>query len=99
MPLTGEQLVAARAMVRMARSDLASEFNLPIAAVRRMERTVGPLSDHAETAIALRRALERHGAIFVDAGADEPMGPGVHLRSGMPSTVIALDALDSSNDE
>ena len=64
-----------------------------------MESTVGPLSDHAEAVTAVRRALERHGVVFVDAGADEAIGPGVHLRSGMPSTIIALDALDSSNDE
>ena len=96
--MTGEQLVGARSMLRMTRSELSSISHVPVDAIERMDFTVGSLSDHAGAAAAVRRALERHGAIFIDAGADEAIGPGVHLKSGMPSTIIALDALDSSND-
>lgn len=98
MSLSGEQLIAARCMLRIGRPELSRRSSVSIEALRRMERTSGPLSEFTEETIAVRKALEEHGVIFIAAGADQPLGPGVRLRGGMPSAIIALETLNASND-
>lgn len=77
MPITGEQLRAARAIVRLEQSELALEAGLSVDTVKRLERIVGPLSANVTTIESLQSALERAGVIFVCENGE---GPGVRLR-------------------
>ena len=74
--LTGEQLKAARALVRMemkAVAEAAGSFDT----VKRLEMFRGPISANTNTEAALRRAFRDVGVIFIDENGD---GPGVRLR-------------------
>jgi transcriptional regulator with XRE-family HTH domain len=77
LAITGEQLRAARAIVRLEQSELALEAGVSVDTVKRLERMVGPLSANVTTIESLQRALERAGVIFV---AENGEGPGVRLR-------------------
>jgi predicted transcriptional regulator len=74
---TGEQLRAARAIVRMEQSDLASKAAVSIDTIKRLERTVGAVSANVATTDAILRALEAAGVVFI---AQNGGGPGVRLR-------------------
>ena len=71
--ITIEQLRAARALLGWSQTDLAGAAKLSRPTVDRAER-VGVSSD---ALVALRRALEKAGVVFVDENGD---GPGVRLR-------------------
>jgi transcriptional regulator with XRE-family HTH domain len=77
LPITGEQLRAARAIVRLEQSELALEAGVSVDTVKRLERIVGPLSANVTTIESLQHALERAGVIFVSENGE---GPGVRLR-------------------
>jgi hypothetical protein len=99
MVLTGEQLTAAMALVRIGRDELASRSAIPSMIIESLERTVGELSGSFCEAEALRDALERAGVDFFASGADRPEGPGVRLRDGFCGTTIPLADLNASDDE
>jgi transcriptional regulator with XRE-family HTH domain len=73
--VTGEQLRGARAMVRMEQSDLAAKANVSVDTVKRLERTVGPISANVATMAAIVSVLEGAGVAFTNGGE-----PGVKLR-------------------
>lgn len=77
MILTGEQLRAARAMVRMEQSELAASADVSVETVKRLERTVGGISANTGTAAAIQKALEAAGVDFIPENGG---GPGVRLR-------------------
>ncbi len=79
MILTGEQLRAARAMVRLEQSDLASRAGISVETVKRLERTVGPVTAIVTTLEAVKVALEAAGVEFI---AENGGGPGVRLSKG-----------------
>ena len=75
--LTGEQLKAARALVRMEQKQVAAASGLSFETIRRLEMTRGPISANTNTEAALRRGFREAGVIFIDENGD---GPGVRLR-------------------
>lgn len=75
--LTGEQIRAARALVRMEQTQLATAADISVETVKRLERTEGPISANTTTEAAIRRAFSEAGVIFLDENGE---GPGVRLR-------------------
>ena len=69
------QCRAARSLLGMTQSQLATAAKLGLSTVVDFERDRRPVSQ--EVAIALRKALERAGVDFIDENGG---GPGVRLR-------------------
>ena len=97
--LTGEQLSAAMALVRIGRDELASRAGISSRIIEKLERTVGELSGSFREVESLQDALERAGVDFVGSGEDRPGGPGVRLRDGFVGATIPLAGLNASDDE
>jgi transcriptional regulator with XRE-family HTH domain len=77
-PLTSAQIRAARALIRWSAEDLARESTLGITTIRRAELTESETSMTTANDLAVRRALEAAGVIFIDENGGA--GPGVRLR-------------------
>jgi transcriptional regulator with XRE-family HTH domain len=77
-PLTSAQIRAARALIRWSAEDLARESTLGITTIRRAELTESETSMTTANDLAVRRALEAAGVVFIDE--DGGLGPGVRLR-------------------
>jgi DNA-binding transcriptional regulator YiaG len=77
--ISGRQIAAARALTGVSQESLAKDANISIATLRRMEASDGPATGLANNVMAVRRALEAAGVIFV---AENGEGPGVRLRKG-----------------
>ena len=75
--ITGEQLRAARAIVRMEQTDLAQAAKVSVDTIKRLERTVGQVSANVLTVNAITKTLESAGVEFVPENGG---GPGVRLR-------------------
>ncbi len=65
--LTGEQLRAARAMLRWEQAQLAEKAGVSTDTIKRLEKVDGPLKAQDETLTAIRRTLELAG---LDLGHD-----------------------------
>ena len=79
--ITGEQIRAARAMVRIEQRDLAARAGVHIETVKRAERVVGPVSANTMTLDRICQALTEAGIEFIPANGG---GPGVRLRKATP---------------
>lgn len=80
MIVTGEQLRGARAMARIEQSELAQKAGVSVDTIKRLERTVGPISANVNTMASIVRVLEEAGIEFTNGGQ-----PGVRLaRKGEP---------------
>jgi DNA-binding XRE family transcriptional regulator len=77
MHVTGEQLRAARAMARMEQADLARLANVSVDTIKRLEKTIGPVSANIVTIYAVLEVLGLAGIEFI---AENGGGPGVRLR-------------------
>ena len=77
-PLTSAQMRAARGLIRWSAEDLARETALSVTTIRRAELTDRETSMTAANDLAVRRALEAAGVIFIDENGGA--GPGVRLR-------------------
>lgn len=75
--LTGEQIRAARALLRIEQKDLAKAAKVSLETVKRLEKMKGAVSAYDRTVDAIRDALEKAGVEFLDA---DNGGPGVRLR-------------------
>lgn len=75
--LTGEQIRAARALARMEQTALAASSGISVETVKRLERSIGPISANTSTEAAIRKAFNEAGVIFLDENGE---GPGVRLR-------------------
>ncbi|MGA2792241.1 MAG: helix-turn-helix transcriptional regulator [Roseiarcus sp.] len=75
--ITGRQIAAARTLLGMNQPQLAERANISVPTLKRMEASEGPASGLANNVLAVRRALEAAGVIFVEENGD---GPGVRLR-------------------
>lgn len=75
MVLTGEQIRAARAMLRWRAVELAEKAGVGLSTVQRAEQGDGPVTMMRANMDAIRRALEGAGAIFTNGEE-----PGVKLR-------------------
>ena len=82
--LTGEQLRAARAMLKMEQTELAELSGVSIDTIKRLERMDGPLHAYAGTLHGLQEALEREGVIFL---SEDDNLPGLKLRRDPPPTI------------
>jgi hypothetical protein len=78
-PLVAAQIRAARALLRWTAADLAKAASLGPATVRRAELTEEATTMTVANDLAVRRALEEAGVVFIDANGG---GPGVRLRRG-----------------
>ncbi len=77
MVVTGEQLKAARAMTRLEQADLAEKAGVSVDTIKRLERTVGPVSANVTTVNAVVLVLEAAGIEFIPENGG---GAGVRLR-------------------
>ena len=77
MVLTGEQIRAARAIVRWKASELADKAGVGLSTVQRAEQADGPVTMMRANADAIRRALEAAGVEFIPENGG---GAGVRLR-------------------
>lgn len=76
----GEQIRAARALLRLNQLQLAELAHVNLGAVRRLERTRGPVTLSEPIVAAVRSALEAAGISFIDPGPYSGVGgPGVRL--------------------
>ena len=75
--LTSEQIRAARALLRWSAVDLAGASVVAANTIRRAEVAEGPTTLTAANDLAIRRALEEAGVVFIDENGG---GPGVRLR-------------------
>lgn len=77
--LTGEQLRAARSLLRWERKDLALASKLSEPTIKRLEATRGDVNAHPVTIDALLRALDDAGVELIDAS--DGKGPGVRFKN------------------
>jgi hypothetical protein len=76
--LRSSQIRAARALLRWSAEDLAREAALGINTIKRAELAGDKTSMTVANDLAVRRALEAAGVIFIDENGGA--GPGVRLR-------------------
>jgi hypothetical protein len=76
--LNSAQIRAARALLRWSADDLARESALGLSTIKRAELAHGETSMTVANDLAVRRALEAAGVIFIDENGDA--GAGVRLR-------------------
>jgi len=75
--LTGAQMRAARALIKMRQVDLAKAADLSEETIKRLEKDSGPVQSTANNAAAIQKALEAAGVVFLPENGN---GPGVALR-------------------
>jgi len=75
--LTGEQMQAGRALARMRQPELAAAAGVSLETIKRLEGMRGMVAAQVATVVAIKRALESAGVIFIEENGD---GPGVRLR-------------------
>ncbi|KEJ96860.1 hypothetical protein SUH3_08780 [Pseudosulfitobacter pseudonitzschiae] len=78
--MTGEQVRAARALLKWSASKLAEVSGVSYPTIQRLESKNGPLAGYADTHDAIRKALEGQGIQFLDGG-EVAAGPGVAVTS------------------
>ena len=75
--LTGEQIQAARVLARLRQPELAAAAEISVETIKRLEGTRGMVSAQLATVMAVKKALEAAGVLFIDENGE---GPGVRLR-------------------
>lgn len=81
MVLTGEQIRAARAILRWKASDLAEKAGIGLSTVQRAEQGDGPVTMMRANLDALVRTLEGAGIVFIAEN-----GGGAGVRLAVPTT-------------
>ncbi|PTX50886.1 MULTISPECIES: helix-turn-helix transcriptional regulator [Gemmobacter] len=76
--MTGEQIRAARALLKWSARELADASGIGWATIQRLESKNGPLAGYGQTHEAIRKALEAQGVQFLEAG-QVAAGPGAAL--------------------
>lgn len=69
---------AARAMARIEQSELATVSKVSVDTIKRLERTIGPVSANIATVNSVVQALEAAGVEFTNGEQ-----PGVRLRKAL----------------
>jgi len=82
--LTGEQIRAGRAFLRLEQTELALAAGVSLETVKRLERMRGPVEANTRTVTALAQAFHRRGIVF-----DLNLGAGPGLRLTEPEQVFA----------
>jgi predicted transcriptional regulator len=78
--LTGEQIQAGRALVRMRQTELAERAEVSIETVKRLEAMRGEVAATTATVGRIERVLKGAGVIFIEENGE---GPGVRLRKSL----------------
>jgi transcriptional regulator with XRE-family HTH domain len=78
--LSGRQIRAARALLGWSAADLAAQSGISQSAIQRAEAVDEVPSMRAPNLLALQRALEAGGVIFLAAGDSREGGDGLRLR-------------------
>ncbi len=79
--ITGEQIKAARMMLRLSQREFAMMTHVTIHTVQRMEQTRGPLRNAGPLIEAVRTATEAAGIEFIPSGPYVGNGgPGIRLK-------------------
>lgn len=82
MPISGNQIKAARALIGMEQSELAERAGVSINTVRNMEAAgIDEVRVRSDTLFRVQEALKAAGVIFVEENGD---GPGVRMRKKRP---------------
>lgn len=78
MPISGNQIKAARALIGMEQAELAEKAGVSINTVRNMEAAgAEEVRVRSDTLFRVQEALKAAGVFFVEENGD---GPGVRLR-------------------
>ncbi len=77
MPMTSEQIRAARMLLRWEQKELAEKSGVSLPSIKRLETIPGEMKGRDSTLIAIREALEAAGVVFVDPNG---LGAGVRLK-------------------
>lgn len=77
MPLTSDQVRAARALLRWSADELSRRSSVSLRTIRRAELADQNTTMTTANNLAVRRALEDAGIQFIDENGG---GPGVRLR-------------------
>jgi transcriptional regulator with XRE-family HTH domain len=75
--ISGRQIAAARTLLGIGQSDLASRSAISVPTLKRMEASDGPAAGMANNVAAVRAALEAAGIEFTDLDGR----PGIQLRT------------------
>ena len=78
MELAGEQIRAARAMLRMGQATLASKAGVSVETIKRLERSDGVSRAQEGTFEVIRNVFETNGLLFVGGGVRRAIHP--HAR-------------------
>jgi transcriptional regulator with XRE-family HTH domain len=82
MPVSGNQIKAARALIGMEQAELADKAGVSINTVRNMEAAgADEVRVRSDTLFRVQEALKAAGVIFVEENGD---GPGVRMRKRRP---------------
>lgn len=76
--LTGRQIAAARALLGLVQSELATAANISVPTLKRMEASDGEASGYKNNIAAVKAALEERGVVFIPENGG---GAGVRLRA------------------
>lgn len=82
--LTGEQIRAARALLRIEQAELAERSGISLPTIKRLEKAQGPVGGLARTAMAIQQVLEKAGVVFL--AEDQEAGVGVRLAKCLPGS-------------
>lgn len=82
--ITGEQLRAARAMLKIEQGELAELAGVSAETIKRLERMDGPVSAQTSTVMKIRQALEADGVVFIPENGGLA---GVRLRRDPPANI------------
>ena len=74
--LTGEQIRAARALLRWGQAELAEKSEVSLETIKRLEGMRGEVGAHTTTVSAIESALKAGGIEIISNG-----GPGVRLKA------------------
>lgn len=80
--MNGEQIRAARALLKWSAKQLAEASGIGWATIQRIESKDGPVAGYDQTHEAIRKALEAQGVQFLEGG-QVATGPGVALKEGV----------------
>lgn len=78
--LNSAQIRAARGLLDWSQKDLAEGTKLSVQTIKRMEGARGPEGSTEANVVAVRRALEGAGVVFLESKATKDGGPGVRLK-------------------
>jgi transcriptional regulator with XRE-family HTH domain len=78
--ITGRQIAAGRVLAGIGQDELAQRANISVPTLRRMEASDGPATGLPNNVLAVRRALEDVGVVFLETGSLIEGGQGVRLH-------------------